>query len=132
MFKKEKRLSLTKLLLRLSIALIFSLGLISSPDSTILASGTIKVKDYIKDKFPSVIYNIYLASLNGLDQHEKEFIDLLQNLPEAIQRNYAKEVYNDGFTQELLALKASMLVVIIWMKQSLIPLIGSQNIYWNN
>ncbi|GAI78142.1 unnamed protein product, partial [marine sediment metagenome] len=102
MFKKEKRLSLTKLFLRLSIALIFSLGLISSPNSTILASETINVKEYIKDKFPSVIYNIYLASLDELDQHEKEFIDVLQNLPEDKQKYYAKEVYNNGFAQELL------------------------------
>jgi len=102
MFKKEKSLSITKLLLRLSIALIFSLGLISSPNSTIFASETINIKDYIKDKFPSVLYNIYLASLDELDQHEKEFIDLLQNLPEDKQRYYAKEVYNNGFTQELL------------------------------
>jgi hypothetical protein len=100
MFKKDKMLSLTKLFLRLSIALIFFLGLIFPPNSTILASETINVKDYIKDKFPSVIYNIYLASLNGLDQHEKDFIDVLQNLPEDTQRYYAKEVYNNGFTQE--------------------------------
>ncbi|MEA3454163.1 MAG: alpha/beta fold hydrolase [Candidatus Caldatribacteriota bacterium] len=103
MFKKEEILSLTKLFLRLSIALIFSLGLIISyPNPSILASETINVKDYIKDKFPSVIYNIYLASLDELDQYEKEFIDILQNLPEDTQRYYAKEVYNNGFTQELL------------------------------
>jgi len=102
MFKKEEILSLTKSFLRLSIALIFSLGLIISyPNPSILASETINVKDYIKDKFPSVIYNIYLASLDELDQYEKEFIDILQNLPEDTQRYYAKEVYNNGFTQEL-------------------------------
>ncbi|TFG90657.1 MAG: alpha/beta hydrolase [Candidatus Atribacteria bacterium] len=102
MFKKEKMLSLTKLFLRLSIALIFSFNLISCLNSTILASETINLKDYIKDKFPSVIYNIYLASLDELDSYEKEFIDILQNLPEGTQRYYAKEVYNNGFTQELL------------------------------
>jgi hypothetical protein len=103
MFKKEEIISLTKSFLRLSIALIFSLGLIISYlNLSIFASETINVKDYIKDKFPSVIYNIYLASLDELDQYEKEFIDILQNLPEDTQRYYAKEVYNNGFTQELL------------------------------
>jgi len=102
MFKKEKMLSLTKLFLKLSITLILTLNLISSPNSTILASETINLKNYIKDKFPSAIYNIYLASLDELDPYEKEFIDILQNLPEDTQRYYAKEVYNNGFTQELL------------------------------
>jgi len=102
MFKKEKMLSLTKSFLRLSITLILTFNLISSPNSTILASETINLKDYIKDKFPSVIYNIYLASLDELDPYEKEFIDILQNLLEDTQRYYAKEVYNNGFTQELL------------------------------
>jgi len=102
MFKKEKMLSLTKFFLRLSISLIFSLNLISCLNSTILASETINVKNYIKDKFPSAIYNIYLASLDELDLYEKEFIDIMQNLPKDTQRYYAKEVYNNGFTQELL------------------------------
>ena len=102
MFKKEKMLSLTKLFLRLSITLVLSLNIISYPNSTILASETINLKNYIKDKFPSVIYNIYLASLDELDLYEKEFIDILQNLPEDTQRYYAKEVYSNGFTQELL------------------------------
>jgi len=35
----------------------------------------INVKDYIKDKFPS-IFNFYLSSIEELDQYENEFIDL--------------------------------------------------------
>lgn len=69
--------------------------------SFIFASETIKVKDYIKGKFP-VMFSIYLASLEKLDQYEKEFIDLLQNLPEEEQKNLAKEIYNKGFTLEIL------------------------------
>jgi len=65
------------------------------------ALETIEVKDYIKGKFP-VIFNIYLASLGELDQEEKEFIDLLQNLPEEDQKNFAKEVYENGFSKETL------------------------------
>ncbi|GAH19988.1 unnamed protein product, partial [marine sediment metagenome] len=103
MFKKEEILSITKSFLKLSIALFFSLSLIISySNPSIFASETINVKDYIKDKFPSAIYNIYLASFDELDQYEKEFIDILQNLPEDTQRYYSKEVYNNGFTQELL------------------------------
>jgi len=66
-----------------------------------LASESINVKDYIKDKFPSV-FNIYLSSLEELDQYEKEFIDILQYLPEGIQKVYAKDVYDNGFTTGLL------------------------------
>jgi len=102
MFKKEKMPSLTKLFLRLTMTLILSLNIMSYTNATILASETIKVKNYIKDKFPSAIYNIYLASLDELDPYEKEFIDILQNLPKDTQRYYAQEVYNNGFTQELL------------------------------
>ena len=102
MFKKEKMLSLTKLFLKISMILILFLTLIFCPNSTVLASETINAKKYIKDKFPSAIYNIYLASLDELDPYEKEFIDILQNLPEDTQRYFAKEVYDNGFTQELL------------------------------
>jgi len=97
MFKKEKMLSLTELFLKISIILIFFLALIFCLNSTVLASETMNTKNYIKDKFPSIIYHIYLASLDELDQYEKEFIDILQNLPEDTQRYYAKEVYNNGF-----------------------------------
>ena len=69
--------------------------------TSIFASGTIKVKDYIKDKFPS-IFSFYLSSLEDLDSYEKEFIDLLQKLPEEEQEYYAKEVYKSGFSLELL------------------------------
>ena len=81
------------LLIVASILIVFS--------TLIFASETIDVKDYIKGKFP-VIFNIYLASLGELDEYEKEFIDLLQNLPEEEQKNFAKEVYNNGFSKEIL------------------------------
>ena len=69
--------------------------------SFIFASETIDVKDYIKGKFP-VIFTIYLSSLGELDEYEKEFIDLLQNLPEEEQKYFAKEVYGSGFSKDIL------------------------------
>ncbi len=66
-----------------------------------VSSQTINVKDYIKDKFPS-IFGLYLSSLEDLDLYEKEFIDLLQKLPKEEQEYYAKEVYKNGFFLELL------------------------------
>ncbi len=81
------------LLLVIGILIIFSIP--------IFASETIDVKDYIKDKFTS-IFSFYLSSLEELDQYEKEFIDLLEKLPEEEQEYYAKEVYKNGFSPELL------------------------------
>jgi len=66
-----------------------------------VSSQAINVKDYIKGKFPSV-FNFYLSSLEDLDSYEKEFVDLLQKLPEVEQEYYAKEVYKNGFSLELL------------------------------
>ena len=83
----------------LIIFMLFCVILLNT--SFIFASETIKVKDYIKGKFP-VIFNIYLSPLGELDEYEKEFVDLLQNLPEEEQKNLAKEVYNKGFTLEIL------------------------------
>jgi tetratricopeptide (TPR) repeat protein len=68
---------------------------------SISTSQTINVNDYIKDKFPS-IFSFYLSSLEELDSYEKEFIDLLQKLPKEEQEYYAKEVYKNGFSPELL------------------------------
>ncbi|MCJ7647830.1 MAG: hypothetical protein MUP85_04395, partial [Candidatus Lokiarchaeota archaeon] len=59
------------------------------------------MKDYIKEKFPS-IFSFYLSSLEDLDLYEKEFIDLLEKLPKEKQEYYAKEVYKKGFSHELL------------------------------
>ncbi len=81
------------LLIVVSILIVFS--------TLIFASETIDVKDYTKDKFPS-IFSFYLSSLEDLDSYEKEFIDLLQKLPEDKQEYYAKEVYKNGFSLELL------------------------------
>ncbi len=87
--------NITCLLLVTIIISIFCLSLIVS------SSQTINVKDYLKDKFPS-IFSFHLSSLEDLDSYEKEFIDLLENLPEEEQEYYAKEVYKNGFSPELL------------------------------
>jgi len=87
--------NITCLLLVTIIISIFCLSL------TVSSSQTINVKDYIKDKFSS-IFSFYLSSLEDLDSYEKEFIDLLEKLPEDKQKYYAKEVYKNGFSPELL------------------------------
>ncbi len=87
--------NITCLLLVTIIISIFCLSLIVS------SSQTINVKDYIKDKFLSA-FILYLSSLEDLDSYEKEFIDLLEKLPEEEQEYYAKEVYKNGFSLELL------------------------------
>ena len=79
--------------------IMFSFFIISSTFN--FASEKINVNDYIKDKFP-LMFNLYLASLEGLDEFEKEFIDLLQELPEDEQEYYAKEVFKNGFPISLL------------------------------
>jgi len=84
----------------LLVAIVF-LILIFFINIAYLDSKSINVRDYIKDKFPS-IFSFYLSSLEELDQYEKEFIDLLQKLPEEEQEYYAKEVYKNGFSLEFL------------------------------
>ena len=69
--------------------------------SIVIQANPIDVKDYIKDKFP-LTFTLYLSSLEELDEAEKEFIDLLEKLPKETQKFYAKEVYNKGFTEDLL------------------------------
>jgi len=90
----KKNILLSVIIVNFIFIIIFSLFLSTS-------SQTINIKDYIKDKFPS-IFSFYLSSLEDIDSYEKEFIDLLQNLPEEEQEYYAKEVYKNGFSPELL------------------------------
>jgi N-acetylmuramoyl-L-alanine amidase len=77
----------------LIILLIFTMGLTST--------AALQLKEYLEGKFPS-IFIIYLASLEDLDEYEKEFIDLLEKIPAAEQRVFAREVYENGFSLELL------------------------------
>ena len=81
--------------------LLIVAGILFILSTLIFASGTIEVKDYIQGKFPSV-FSFYLSSLEDLDSYEKEFIDLLEKLPKEEQEYYAKEVYKNGFSLELL------------------------------
>ncbi|MDO9555123.1 MAG: hypothetical protein Q7J40_00880, partial [Atribacterota bacterium] len=90
----KKNILLSVIIVNFVFIIIFSLFLSVS-------SQTISVDDYIKGKFPS-IFNFYLSSLEDLDPYEKEFIDLLQKLLEEEQEYYAKEVYKNGFSLELL------------------------------
>jgi len=90
----KKNIILSVIIVNFVFILIFSLFLSAS-------SQTISVKDYIKGKLPS-IFSFYLSSLEDLDSYEKEFIELLQNLPEEEQKNFAKEIYNNGFSKEIL------------------------------
>ena len=72
----------------------------------VIASEPLTVKKYIQQNNYNIssIFQLYLKPLNenGLDDTEKEFIDLLQILPEDNQKEYAKEVYDNGFTTKLL------------------------------
>jgi len=88
---------------RLILLLILSLILINCVYLITLASDEINVIDYIQQyNFPAII-QMYLKPLEELDQSEKEFINLLQGLPEDKQKDYAKDVYkNQSLTQELL------------------------------
>jgi N-acetylmuramoyl-L-alanine amidase len=61
----------------------------------------VKVREYLEGKFPA-IFTIYLASLEELDDDEIEFIDLLEELPEHEQRAYVRQVYEKGFSLEIL------------------------------
>ena len=95
--KPSINLSFRLLVLILSLILINCIYLIAP------TSESINVTDYIKQyNFPTIV-QMYLKPLEELDQSEKEFIDLLQGLPEDKQKDYAKEVYkNQSLTPELL------------------------------
>ena len=64
-------------------------------------ANTVEIKDYIKGKL-SLKFADYLSSLDELDQNEKEFIDLLLKVSPNKQEYFAKKVYDQGFTRNLL------------------------------
>jgi len=92
--------------LRLLLVLVLSLILINCIYLITSASEILTVKEYIQQNNYNLssIFQLYLKPLNedSLDDYEKEFIDLLQGLPEDKQKYYAKEVYDNGFTTKLL------------------------------
>jgi hypothetical protein len=67
-----------------------------------IQANQIIVKDYLADRFP-LTFALYLSSLEELDESEKEFIDLLEQLPEEEQIKYAKIVYQDGLNPEMIS-----------------------------
>lgn len=66
------------------------------------AQENMKIRDYLEGKFDTVIFYLYLDSMEELDSQEKEFIDLLINQPKDKQIFYGKIVYQEGFSPELL------------------------------
>jgi hypothetical protein len=70
-------------------------------NSIVIQANPIDVKDYIKDKFP-LTFSLYLSSLEELDEAEKEFIDLLEQLPTEDQNLYVKKVYKEGFNPKMI------------------------------
>jgi hypothetical protein len=64
-------------------------------------SSPMNIQDNLEDKFPA-IFSLYLASLEEMDPEETELIDLLERLPRDEQEAYAREVYENGFSSDLL------------------------------
>ncbi|RXG63195.1 hypothetical protein ES695_18405 [Candidatus Atribacteria bacterium 1244-E10-H5-B2] len=62
----------------------------------------ISVNNYIKDNIFPDNFEVYLNSLQELDNYEIEFITLLERLTKDRQIYYAEEVYNAGFNQTIL------------------------------
>ncbi|MDD2353573.1 MAG: hypothetical protein PHX56_08495 [Atribacterota bacterium] len=93
------------------IYLIVIILLLFLVNVTIIASELINVKDYIKGRFP-VIFNIYLASFDDLDEDEKEFIDLLEKLPEERQIEFAKDIYDNGFSEDIVEIVRETIIII--------------------
>ncbi len=64
--------------------------------------GKISVNNYIEDNIFPDNFEVYLNSLQELDNYEIEFITLLERLTKDRQVYYAEEVYNAGFNQTVL------------------------------
>jgi N-acetylmuramoyl-L-alanine amidase len=80
---------------------IFVLILMLLIFTSISFSSPIHIYDYLGGKFPT-IFSLYLASLDELTTEEKEFVNLVESLPPGEQEAYAREVYQNGFSEDLL------------------------------
>ncbi len=98
--------SVRRSILKTTVSALLAIKLFSYCLMPVAASEPLDVKKYIQQNNYNIssISQLYIKPLNenGLDDFEKEFIDLLQGLPEDKQKDYAKEVYDNGFTTDLL------------------------------
>lgn len=76
--------------------------ILSYCSQVIFAQESIKVRDYLEEKFDSAIFYLYLDSMDELDSNEIEFIDMLAEQTKDRQIYYGKKVYQDGFNLTLL------------------------------
>ncbi|MBU4493541.1 MAG: hypothetical protein KKA61_04170, partial [Nanoarchaeota archaeon] len=78
--------SLRRSILKTTVSTLLLIKLISYCFTPVFASEPLTVKKYIQQNNYNLssIFQLYLKPLNenGLDNYEKEFIDLLQGLPE--------------------------------------------------
>ena len=92
--------------IRLFSILIILLVILFSSKSSVLAETArevVNVQNYLTDKFDSAIFQLYLKSMEELDNQEIEFIDLLSEQPGDRQMFYGKLVYQEGFSSNLLS-----------------------------
>ena len=68
-----------------------------------IAQEILTMQDYISEKFPSALFQLYFKTLGELEAPEMEFLDLLAIQPSDRQMFYGKEVYYNGFTIDLLS-----------------------------
>ena len=90
--------------IRLFSILIIFLIIFFNTTSFVLAEALREaafLQDYVVDKFDSAIFQLYLKSMEELDNQEIEFIDLLSEQSKDRQMLYGKLVYQEGFSSNI-------------------------------